>query len=188
MGTFKNMSSMIKPNFHSFIAVVLIFYILSDTTIPHELFEVINEPMIKIVLVSTCLYIIMHKPVVGCLALVAMYEIMTRNNMNLLPSLTSSLSPALSQLSHMSNQILPQPSVPTKYRTLNNTKQRSYTNYVAPNDKKSKIMNNFSANKKRRTLEEQLVNNVTPYYNKTEEASTVQPILAKQPNKNCVAI
>jgi len=186
MGTFKNMSSMLKPNFHSFIAVVLIVYILSDTTIPHELFEVINEPMIKIVLVATCLYIIMHKPVVGCLALVAMYEIMTRNNMNLLPSLTSTLSPALSPLSIVMNR--PTPSVSTKSRTLNNTKQRSYTNYVAPKDKKSKIMNNFSANKKRRTLEEQLVNNVTPYYNKTEEASTVQPILAKQPNKNCGTI
>ena len=74
MGTFKNMSSMAKPNFYNFVTIILVIYILSDTTIPNELFEVINEPMIKIVLVATCLYITMHKPLVGCLSLVAMYE------------------------------------------------------------------------------------------------------------------
>ena len=183
MGTFKNMSSMAKPNFHNFIAVVLIVYILSDTTIPHELFEVINEPMIKIVLVATCLYIIMHKPVVGCLALVAMYELMTRNHMKLLPS----FSPALSPPSIVTNNIIPSNSIQTKSRALN-SKNPPYANYKAPNDKRSKIMNTFSENKKRGTLEEELVNNVTPYYNRTEEASTIQPILAKQPNKNCVRI
>ena len=183
MGTFKNMSSMLKPNFHSFIAVVLIVYILSDTTIPHELFEVINEPMIKIVLVSTCLYIIMHKPVVGCLALVAMYELMTRNHMSLLPS----FSPALYPPSVVTNNIIPSTGLPTKSRALNNSNPPLYA-YKASNDKKSKIMNTFSENKKRGTLEEELVNNVTPYYNRTEEVSMIQPILAKQPNKNCVRI
>ena len=188
MGTFKNMSSMAKPNFHNVISVLLIIYILTDSTIPDELFEVINEPMIKIVLVATCLYIIMHKPVVGCLALVAMYELMTRNHMKLLPSLIPSFSPALSPPQIVENNILPSQSLPTKHRVLNNTKKPSYANYEAPNDKRSRIMNKFSANKRRGTLEEELVNNVTPYYNHSEELSNVQPILAKQPNKNCFRI
>ena len=49
-------------------------------------------------------------------------------------------------------------------------------------------MSKFSANKKKISLEEDLVNNLVPYYNETIEPSSVQPILAKQPNKNSVRI
>ena len=61
-------------------------------------------------------------------------------------------------------------------------------NYADANDTKSKIMNNFSANKNNMSLEEEFVNGLTPYYNHIEEESIIQPILAKQPNKNCVRI
>tara|TARA_Y100000741_G_scaffold364865_1_gene357440 strand:- start:999 stop:1562 length:564 start_codon:yes stop_codon:yes gene_type:complete len=187
MGTFKNMSSMVKPSFSTLVTIILIIYILSETTIPHELFEVINEPMIKIVLVATCLYITMHKPLVGCLSLVAMYELMTRNHMLHLPSLMPSLSPALSPPQFIEHH-LPTPSASTKLSKFNNIKKSSQANYHGANDKPSKIMSNLSANQRRITLEEDLVNSLTPYYNHHEEASMVQPILAKQPNKNCVRI
>ena len=49
-------------------------------------------------------------------------------------------------------------------------------------------MNNFSANNTKMSLEEELVNGLIPYYNHREEETVIQPILAKQPNKNCVRI
>lgn len=188
MGAFKNMSSMAKPNFHNFISVLLIIYILSDTTIPQELFEVINEPMIKIVLVATCLYIIMHKPVVGCLLLVAMYELMTRNNMKSLPSLVPTFTPELLPSSIISSNVKPSQGLRNKNKVFNNTRKHIHSNYKESNDKRTRIMSKFSANRKRISLEEELVNNVVPYYNHTEEITTIQPILAKQPAKNCVRI
>ena len=202
MGTFKSMSSMLKPNFHNCIGVILILYILSDTTIPEELFEVINEPMIKIVLVATCLYIIMHKPVVGCLALVAMYELMTRNSMNSMPSLAPSLVPSFFELSthrksdhKASNQMALNNHISYKQVSKgcggcggSKNKKPLDSNYESSNEKKNRIMSKFSANKKKISLEEDLVNNLVPYYNETIEPSSVQPILAKQPNKNSVRI
>ena len=188
MGTFKNMSSMVKPNFYNLVTIILIIYILSETTIPDELFEVINEPMIKIVLVATCLYITMHKPLVGCLSLVAMYELMTRNNMLNLPSLIPSFSQALSPPQFIDHHVLPAPAVSTELSKFNNVKKSAHTNYADTHDTKSKIMNNFSANNIIHSLEEEFIHGLTPYYNHTEEESIIQPILAKQPNKNCVRI
>lgn len=184
MGTFKNMSSMVKPNFSSFVIVILIIYILSDTTIPNELFEVINEPAIKIVLVATCLYITMHKPLLGCLSLVAMYEMMTRNNMLQLPSLVPSISANLV----VDNYVEPTPAPSTELNKFNNNKRSSNTEYNNIDDTKTQIMNNFSANNTKMSLEEELVNGLIPYYNHREEETSIQPILAKQPNKNCVRI
>lgn len=192
MGTFKNRSSMVQLNFTNIVAVILIMYILSDTIIPSELFEVINEPMIKIVLVATCLYITMHKPLLGCLSLVAMYELMTRNNMLQLPSLFSSLvpsfSPALSPPHIVDTYVEPAPAVSTDLSKFNNVKRSSHTKYNNIDDTKTQIMNNFDANKTKMSLEEELVNGLVPYYNHKEEETTIQPILAKQPNKNCVRI
>ena len=184
MGTFKHISSMAKPNFYNLVTIILIIYILSETTVPDELFEVINEPTIKIVLVATCLYITMHKPLVGCLSLVAMYEVMTRNNMLHLPSLMPSLSPP----QFIEHRLLPAPSVSTNLSKFNNIKKSTHTNYGDTHDTKTKIMHNFSANKTRHSLEEEFIDSLTPYYNHTEEESIIQPILAKQPNKNCVRI
>lgn len=192
MVNFKNRSSMVKLDFSNIVAIILIMYILSDTTIPTELFEVVNEPMIKIVLVATCIYVTMHKPLLGCLSLVAMYELMTRNNMLQLPSLFSSLvpsfSPALSPPHIVDSYVEPAPAMSTELSKFNNVKNASNTIYNNIDDTKTKIMNNFSANNTKMTLEEELVNGLVPYYNNAEEETVIQPILAKQPNKNCVRI
>jgi len=178
MAAFKNMTSfkkvsseLLKPSFHNLVVLILVIYIVSDTNISEELFEVINETPVKVILVATCLYVIVkHSPVLGCLALIAIYELMTRNNMQIIPSFASTV-PNTASINHLLSKT-------KKYQ-----KPISYANYETSNDKKSRIMEKLEENKSNVSLEEEIINNITSKYNNSEEQSNVQPVLAKQIDK-----
>jgi hypothetical protein len=188
MPSFKKMSSdLLKPSFHNLVVLFLIVYIVSDTNISEELFEVINETPVKVILIATCLYVIVkHSPVLGCLALIAIYELMTRNNMLIIPSLASSTPNVLINRDLMPINRFSQNTAskkPLLHKTKKYEKPISYANYETSNDKKSKIMEKLEENKSKVSLEEDIINNIASKYNNTEEQSNVQPVLAKQIEK-----
>lgn len=142
MTTLKKLSAdVLKPTFHNFVVIMLVLYLVSETTIPHELFEVINEPMIKGVLIATCIYIMFHRPVLGCLLSIAFYELLTRNNKKIIPSLQANGG-------HSS-------AITSPY---------SYVNYENTKTKKNRIMRNFEQNKQKKTFESSQVKKMKSYY------------------------
>lgn len=172
MASFKKMSSeLLKPSFHNLVVLILVIFIVSDTKISGEIFEVINETPVKVILVATCIYVIIkHSPVLGCLALIAIYELMTRNNMQIIPSFATSMKKT-------------QNINPLLYNSKKYQKPISYSNYETSNDTKSRIMEKLEENKSNVSLEEEIITNISSKYNNTEEQSNVQPVLAKQIDK-----
>ena len=142
MATLKKIGAdVLKPTLHNLVVIMLVLYLVSETTIPHELFEVINEPMIKVVLIATCIYIMFHRPVLGCLLSVSFYELLTRNNKKIIPSLQA--HPGRSSVI---------------------TSPYSYVNYENTKTKKNRIMRNFEQNKQKKPFETSIVKNMKSYY------------------------
>lgn len=131
----KVLTNLCKPNLHNLLVVLLILFIMMDTTVPIDVRHMLNNPIAKVVLLTGSLYLTVKKPILGSLTLIALYELMTRN-------------------------------AGTTGETIESVKD--------------KIMAKFDENKKKVTLEEQIVNDQVPYYNSHEEESTVEPILTNQ--------
>ena len=199
MATLKKIGTeLLKPSFHNFIVIVLVLYLVSETTIPHELFEVINEPMIKVVLVATCIYIMFHRPILGSLLCISLYELLTRNNKKIVPSLQAYPGRA---------SVISSPYSPVKYESTSNRKNRIMRN-LQQNKKRNpfeasqvKKMKSYYRNKpikaklggslpKMRTgntIEEQMVGGLKSNYNmKPINDSKIQPVLSKQSMGNSI--
>lgn len=135
----KVVSKLMKPTFHNAIVVLLILYILFDTDVPHEIKVFVNEPLVKVVALTGCLYLTLKRPVLGCLSLIVLYELLTKKN------------------------------------DLINARQG-----ISIEEEKERIMEHVAENNTKVTLEEEIVQNLIPYYNDMEEETQVEPVLTNQ--------
>ena len=136
----KVISGLMKPTMHNLLVVALVIFIMVDTKIPHDIQRLLNEPIIKVILLTGCLYLTIQKPILGCLSLIVLYELTTR---------------------------------PITMNVLDNTG-------VSFEEHKEEIMKELEENKKKVTLEQEIVGDMVPYYKQHEEESTVEPVLTNQ--------
>jgi hypothetical protein len=200
MATLKKIGAdLLKPTFHNLIIIVLLLYLISETTIPTELFEVINEPMIKIVLITFCIYVMLHRPVLGMLLSITFYELTTRNHIKIIPSL---------QAHHNNRSVISSPYSYVKYETLPNKRNRIMRN-LEQNKKRTPfettVVSNMKSNYKdtpvkssynkgkpkvfnnKQTLEQQMIAGLTSNYNKKPlNDNQIQPVLSKQKIGNSI--
>lgn len=136
----KLLTGLMKPTVHNALVVALVIFIIVDTNIPHDLQRLVNEPIVKVVLLSGCLYLTLQKPVLGCLSLIVLYELTTRkSSFNLLDD-----------------------------------------SGVSFEEHKEEILRELEENKKKVTLEEEIVGDMVPYYKDRPEQSEVEPVLTNQ--------
>jgi hypothetical protein len=74
----KALTNLCKPNLHNLLVVLLILFIMMDTTVPNDVKHMLNNPIAKVVLLTGSLYLTVKKPLLGSLTLIALYELMTR--------------------------------------------------------------------------------------------------------------
>jgi len=75
----KVLTNLCKPNLHNLLVVLIILFIMMDTTIPEDMKNMINNPLTKVILLTGSLYLTVKKPLLGSLTLIALYELMTRS-------------------------------------------------------------------------------------------------------------
>ena len=134
----KVVMNLLKPNMHNLLVLGLIVFILTDVNVPHDVQNMMNEPIIKILLLTGALYLTIKQPLIGCLCLVVLYEILTRQ-----PQILGPIGKSM-------------------------------------DEQKDHIMQKFEENKKKVTLEEEVLQNIVPYYPNTEEHTSVEPILTSK--------
>ena len=187
----KMKADILKPSFHNLSVMILILYLISEVTINNELFEVINEPMIKIILFAFSIYILFHRPIVGFLLIITLYELTTRNNKKIIPSLQAypgKPSVITSPYSYVNYESMPT----RRNRILRNVKQNNekipFETKVVKNmksyynEKQTKHKFNTKKHKKKKhtkSLEEKIIGNLKSNYNRTSvNNDKIQPVLA----------